>query len=113
MYCELLGFAPTIQQLHLGGGTPTFFSAENLETLLAGLFTKASIHPEAEFSFEGHPNNTTKEHLQTLYNLGFRRVSYGVQDYNLEIQQANTLIYQKLQSRLQGLRLKQQKQVLQ
>ena len=41
-----------------------------------------------EFSFEGHPNNTTEAHLQTLFNLGFRRVSYGVQDYNLSIQKA-------------------------
>tara|TARA_B100001765_G_scaffold211237_1_gene173526 strand:- start:2772 stop:4133 length:1362 start_codon:yes stop_codon:yes gene_type:complete len=88
MYCELLGFAPTIQQLHLGGGTPTFFSAENLETLLAGLFTKASIHPEAEFSFEGHPNNTTETHLRTLYRNEFRRVCYGVQDYNDRVQRA-------------------------
>src|SRR5690606_25310605 len=41
-----------------------------------------------EFSFEGHPNNTTREHLQTLYGLGFRRVSYGVQDYNEHVQKA-------------------------
>ena len=88
MYCELLGYAPIIQQLHLGGGTPTFFSAENLEALLAGLFTRASLHPEAEFSFEGHPNNTTQTHLNTLYRNGFRRVCYGVQDYNETVQRA-------------------------
>ncbi len=41
-----------------------------------------------EFSFEGHPNNTTREHLQALYDLGFRRVSYGVQDYNEKVQRA-------------------------
>ena len=39
-----------------------------------------------EFSFEGHPNNTTKEHLTKLAELGFRRVSYGVQDYNMKVQ---------------------------
>ena len=38
--------------------------------------------------FEGHPNNTTKQHLQTLYNLGFRRVSFGVQDYSPKVQEA-------------------------
>jgi oxygen-independent coproporphyrinogen-3 oxidase len=41
-----------------------------------------------EFSFEGHPNNTTREHLQALYDVGFRRVSYGVQDYNETVQKA-------------------------
>ena len=43
---------------------------------------------EIEFSFEGHPNNTTKEHLQALYDVGFRRVCFGVQDYNLTVQRA-------------------------
>ena len=37
-------------------------------------------------SLEGHPNNTTRKHLEILYNLGFRRVSYGVQDYNQKVQ---------------------------
>jgi oxygen-independent coproporphyrinogen-3 oxidase len=41
-----------------------------------------------EMSFEGHPNNTTKEHLATLFNLGFRRVSFGVQDYSDKVQKA-------------------------
>ena len=79
---------PKVKEIHLGGGTPTFFSAENLKQLIDGIFKYAEKADDYEFSFEGHPNNTTKEHLQTLYNLGFRRVSYGVQDYNLEIQQA-------------------------
>jgi radical SAM superfamily enzyme YgiQ (UPF0313 family) len=39
-------------------------------------------------SFEGHPNNTTREHLQKLYDLGFRRVSFGVQDYSEKVQTA-------------------------
>jgi oxygen-independent coproporphyrinogen-3 oxidase len=72
----------------LGGGTPTFFSAENLELLIRGILTKAETATEYEFSFEGHPNNTTREHLQTLYNLGFRRVSFGVQDYSTKVQSA-------------------------
>ncbi|MBL0355611.1 MAG: oxygen-independent coproporphyrinogen III oxidase [Chitinophagaceae bacterium] len=86
LYLELMEEAPIIRELHLGGGTPTFFSPENLEKLLEIIFTKSKIHPEHEFSIEGHPNNTTKEHLQTLYNLGFRRVSYGVQDNDPEVQ---------------------------
>ena len=86
MYVELLGEAPLIKELHLGGGTPTFFSIENLKFLVNGLFLNAKLHPEAELGLEGHPNNTTIEHLEGLYGLGFRRISYGVQDYNPEVQ---------------------------
>ncbi len=88
LYCDLLPNKPLIKEIHLGGGTPTFFSPENLETLINGIFLRAIKAPEHEFSFEGHPNNTTRTHLQTLYNLGFRRVSYGVQDYSEKVQQA-------------------------
>ncbi|WP_250434381.1 oxygen-independent coproporphyrinogen III oxidase [Hanstruepera flava] len=88
LYCDHFKTKPIIKELHLGGGTPTFFSPENLERLINGIFCKAEIAKEHEFSFEGHPNNTTREHLQTLYNLGFRRVSFGVQDYNIEVQKA-------------------------
>ncbi len=88
LYLKLFEQKPIIKELHLGGGTPTFFSAENLEILLNGIFKTAEIAPNPEFSFEGHPNNTTKEHLQKLYNLGFRRVSFGVQDYDLKVQKA-------------------------
>ena len=79
---------PTLKELHLGGGTPTFFSPENLRILLEGIFETVEIAENPEFSFEGHPNNTTKEHLQTLYDLGFRRCSFGVQDYDLKVQKA-------------------------
>ena len=88
LYVDLLDELPVIKEIHLGGGTPTFFSAERLQFLIIGLFKKAIRHEDYEFSFEGHPNNTTKEHLQTLYNLGFTRVSFGVQDYNLKVQEA-------------------------
>jgi len=86
MYVAIMGEKPVIRELHLGGGTPTFFSPENLQKLLNGLFKNATIHPQHEFGVEGHPNNTTREHLQTLYDLGFRRVSYGVQDHDAKVQ---------------------------
>jgi oxygen-independent coproporphyrinogen-3 oxidase len=88
MYCDLLLKRPLIKELHLGGGTPTFFSPENLDILLNGIFDRSTRAPDYEFSFEGHPNNTTREHLQTLYNAGFRRVSFGVQDYDETVQKA-------------------------
>lgn len=86
MYCDILGAKPIIREIHLGGGTPTFFSHQNLALLISGLLTQAIVHPEAEFSFEGHPGNTTIEHLETLYMLGFRRISLGIQDFDPRVQ---------------------------
>ncbi len=88
LYCNLFPARPRIKELHLGGGTPTFFSPENLRMLIDGIFKTAAKAEGFEFSFEGHPNNTTKDHLETLYNLGLRRVSFGVQDYNETVQKA-------------------------
>ncbi|REH44992.1 oxygen-independent coproporphyrinogen-3 oxidase [Tenacibaculum gallaicum] len=88
LYVDLLDETPVIKEIHLGGGTPTFFSETQLKRLIDGIFINAKKHSEHEFSFEGHPNNTTKEHLQTLYDLGFTRVSFGVQDYNPKVQEA-------------------------
>lgn len=88
LYCQLLADRPIIKEIHLGGGTPTFFSVKHLQQLIQGILAKANIADGYEFSFEGHPNNTTREHLQALYELGFRRVSYGVQDYNETVQKA-------------------------
>ena len=86
IYLSLMPETPVIRELHLGGGTPTFFSPENLRLLLEGIFERSSIHPDHEFSIEGHPNNTTRAHLETLFELGFRRISYGVQDNDPEVQ---------------------------
>lgn len=88
LYCDLFTSRPKIKELHLGGGTPTFFSPAHLQMLIRGIFRKADIAEDCTFSFEGHPNNTTREHLQALYDLGFRRVSYGVQDYSMKVQRA-------------------------
>ncbi|MEZ4854529.1 oxygen-independent coproporphyrinogen III oxidase [Flavobacterium sp.] len=88
LYCALFNEKPVVKEIHLGGGTPTFFSPENLKHLINSILSKSKLADNYEFSFEGHPNNTTKEHLQTLYNLGFRRVSFGVQDYAEKVQKA-------------------------
>ncbi len=85
-YLTIFGSKPNIRELHLGGGTPTFFSPENLKWLISWLLEEGAVHPASEFSFEGHPNNTTDEHLRTLHELGFRRVSFGVQDLDMKVQ---------------------------
>src|SRR5687768_13529219 len=86
LYRKLMKQTPVIRELHLGGGTPTFFSPRNLKRLMDIILKGSILHPQREFSIEGHPNNTTLEHLKTLHNLGFRRISYGVQDNDPEVQ---------------------------
>jgi len=88
MYLNLLPEKPVIKELHLGGGTPSFFSPDNLKRLLEFILGRSIVAKDPEFSFEGHPNNTTYEHLQMFYNLGFRRVSFGVQDFDITVQKA-------------------------
>lgn len=88
LYCNLLPEKPRIAELHLGGGTPSFFSPEQLRRLLNGLFSRATPTESPDYGWEGHPNNTTCEHLETLYDFGFRRVSFGVQDYDSVVQRA-------------------------
>jgi oxygen-independent coproporphyrinogen-3 oxidase len=86
MYRDVIEDTPVIRELHLGGGTPTFFSPHNLQKLISGLLGRVNIHPKAEFSFEAHPGNTTEAHLQTLFDLGFRRLSLGIQDFDPVVQ---------------------------
>ncbi|NOQ91903.1 MAG: oxygen-independent coproporphyrinogen III oxidase [Flavobacteriaceae bacterium] len=88
LYCDMLGEKPKIREIHLGGGTPTFFSSENLKELIDGIFKRADKFVDFEFSYEGHPNHTSEEQLQTLYELGSRRNSFGIQDYDPIVQKA-------------------------
>ena len=94
-YLSLMQGRPLVRELHLGGGTPTFFSPAHLRELIDYILDGCIVHPDREFSVEGHPNNTTVEHLETLFDLGFRRISYGVQD--------NDPIVQKVINRIQPL----------
>jgi len=87
LYRRLMGQTPVLREIHLGGGTPTFFSALNLKRLLNILTRNAIVHPYYRFSIEGHPNNTTRQQLNTLFSLGFRRISYGVQDLDPKVQE--------------------------
>ena len=85
LYLKALPGKPVLREIHLGGGTPTFFSPDNLRFLLEGIFAEATIAEEHEFGFEAHPASTSLEHLETLYQLGFRRLSIGVQDFDSHI----------------------------
>lgn len=86
MYNRLAPKTIQVEELHLGGGTPTFFSATELKRLIKAITIGSGA--SRNFSFEGHPNHTSKQQLETLYDLGFRRVSFGVQDYDAKVQKA-------------------------
>jgi oxygen-independent coproporphyrinogen-3 oxidase len=73
--------------VHLGGGTPTFFAKENLERILKPILSQTRIDQDRfEASVEVHPGHTTRDQLNMLHELGFSRISIGVQDFDPEVQ---------------------------
>lgn len=89
MYLNLLKDVDfKISGIHLGGGTPTFFSPDNLDELLGQMLEGQKLVDNYAFSFEGHPANTTSDHLKVLYKHGFRRMSLGIQDFDPVVQKA-------------------------
>jgi oxygen-independent coproporphyrinogen-3 oxidase len=86
LYTKLFGNPPKIREIHLGGGTPTFFSPANLSRLIKGISARAEMHEEVELGLEASPRNTTYDHLEVLYNLGFSRLSLGIQDFDPLVQ---------------------------
>lgn len=86
MYRERMPFEPAIREIHLGGGTPTFFSPENLTRLISGIIQDCNVPENHEFSVELHPNYTTEQHLIALSKVGCNRISLGVQDFDPNVQ---------------------------
>lgn len=86
IYRERLGFTPKINSLHFGGGTPTFLSAQNLETLIQTL----TLEKTESFigSIEIDPRTCGDDHLRVLSENGIKRVSLGIQDFDHDVQSA-------------------------
>jgi oxygen-independent coproporphyrinogen-3 oxidase len=76
-----------VEQLHWGGGTPTWLSPAQIESLFGHIRSRFSFAPDAEISIEVDPRVTTAEHLRTLRRAGFNRVSMGIQDFDPLVQQ--------------------------
>lgn len=83
-----LGTDQSVSQLHLGGGTPTFLSDDELRTLMALLRRNFRLAPGAECSIEIDPRTVDASRLRVLGDLGFNRISFGVQDFDPEVQKA-------------------------
>jgi oxygen-independent coproporphyrinogen-3 oxidase len=83
-----LGTSRRVTQLHLGGGTPNILSESQLLVLHQMLERHFAFAPDAERSIEADPRHVSFTQLQWLYALGFRRLSYGVQDLHPDVQRA-------------------------
>jgi oxygen-independent coproporphyrinogen-3 oxidase len=79
---------PTISQLHLGGGSPTFLTDQGLSRLMDMLKQRFQLQPGGEYAIEVDPRTVSRERLQHLYQLGFNRLSFGVQDFDPMVQKA-------------------------
>lgn len=82
-----LGMRPQLEQYHWGGGTPTYYSADQLEALHGALLEPFDLAPGAEVAVEVDPRITSAEQLDRLRRLGFNRVSLGVQDLDPTVQE--------------------------
>ena len=85
---RLLGNRNRVKQLHLGGGTPTHLNVDQLQRLHKMVADHFDLDPDGEMALEAHPRVTRSEQLEALYALGFRRISFGVQDLDLKVQHA-------------------------
>lgn len=87
---QLAGAAkrPTVTQLHLGGGSPTFLSDDELAQLMQLLQGFFHFDAKGEFSIEVDPRTVDVQRMQHLKQLGFNRVSFGIQDFDTAVQQA-------------------------
>ncbi len=83
-----LGFGQTVTQLHLGGGSPTFLSDGELGELMGMLRRSFSLAPAGEYSIEVDPRTVDAGRLDALAQLGFNRLSFGVQDFDAAVQKA-------------------------
>jgi oxygen-independent coproporphyrinogen-3 oxidase len=83
-----LGSGHAVSQLHLGGGTPTFFSDDELRQLMEVLRRHFHVVPGGEYSIEIDPRTVTPSRLKFLHQLGFNRLSFGVQDFDPQVQKA-------------------------
>ena len=88
LHTRHLGQGQSVSQLHLGGGTPTFMSDDELRQLMAMLRKNFEFVPGGEYSVEVDPRTVDENRLAVLAELGFNRLSFGVQDFDPAVQKA-------------------------
>ena len=88
LHTALIGVGRVVSQLHLGGGSPTFLSDDELRELMTMLRRNFSFTPGGEYSIEIDPRTVDSSRLNTMAELGFNRLSFGVQDFDPAVQKA-------------------------
>ncbi|MBW7859518.1 MAG: oxygen-independent coproporphyrinogen III oxidase [Rhodocyclaceae bacterium] len=85
---DVLGGSRQVTQLHLGGGTPTFLSHDEMRRLMHSVQSRFTLVPNGEYSIEVDPRKVDFETVKLLSDLGFNRMSVGVQDFSADVQVA-------------------------
>ncbi len=88
LHVEHCGHGQMVSQFHAGGGTPTFLSDEELRELWQMLRERFTFDPAGEYSIEVDPRTVSLDRLEFLKSLGFNRLSFGVQDFDPDVQKA-------------------------
>ena len=88
LHAAELGRTQPVSQLHLGGGSPTFLSDDELAELMGLLHRGFRVLPDAEISIEVDPRTASRQRLRNLAGMGFNRISFGVQDFDADVQAA-------------------------
>ena len=97
LYVARLGTGQAVSQLHLGGGTPTFFTDDDLRALMGMLRRNFNLVPGGEYSIEVDPRTVDPNRLVALADMGFNRLSFGVQDFDTAVQKAVHRIHETSQ----------------
>ena len=88
LHTAVIGQGQLVSQVHLGGGSPTFLNDDELRELMGMLRRNFNFAPNGEFSIEIDPRTIDVQRLDTLAELGFTRLSFGVQDFDPAVQKA-------------------------
>jgi len=88
MVADRLGGRREVQQYHWGGGTPTYLAPDEIRAVHARVAARFDFAPDGEAAIEVDPRVTTFEQLEVLRELGFNRISMGVQDFDTKVQEA-------------------------
>jgi oxygen-independent coproporphyrinogen-3 oxidase len=88
LHVEVLGTGQPVSQLHLGGGSPTFLTDDQIEQLLLKLQTAFKFQPGGEYAIEVDPRTVDADRMARLFAMGFNRISLGVQDFDPDVQHA-------------------------
>ena len=88
MLSEIIDTSRKVIQLHWGGGTPNFLSNEEIRELMEEIKKRFNIDPDGEISIEIDPRYLSEGQLETIREVGFNRISMGVQDFDEEVQKA-------------------------